>query len=71
VAREVGSPIPHLRGFASILPLEYPTIAKSDKYSTFPGARIQNSSVAPHYASERQSLAKIYVWGAVCLAGWC
>jgi hypothetical protein len=40
------APILHLRGFASILPLAYPIIAKGAKYLAFPDARIQESTVA-------------------------
>ena len=53
----------HLRGFASILTLEYPIIAKGVKYLASPDARIQESTVAPHCASERQSLVKSYIEG--------
>lgn len=57
------APILHLRGFASILTLEYPIIAKGVKYLASPDARIQESTVAPHCASERQSLVKSYIEG--------
>jgi hypothetical protein len=40
--------------------LEFPIIAKRAKYLAFPDVRIQESTLAPHCASERQSLVKSY-----------